>query len=283
MKSQSRIKIPGKFFLSGEYAALRGMPTISVAVKPEFEFQFDFQKSFKFHPDSPAGLLSSQELKGTLKDPYQGWGGMGLSTAEFLISYATTHTGQKVDTLTAWRAYRELLANHTNVPSGVDLITQLEGGYVTTQMSLQRIERQTWDFQNLSWCLALTGNKLKTHEHLKSDLSDLNWSEVESLNSEINLNFKSKNEKEFISKLNDWRELLKNSGLETSLTTELISEVKKDKNVIFAKGCGAMGSDAIWILFYSDAQVSLDSIFKNKSFFIHDSDVADKGMTRENL
>lgn len=283
MKLQSRIKIPGKFFLSGEYAALRGMPTISVAVKPEFQFQSDFQKSFKFHPDSPAGLLNPTEIQGVLTDPYQGWGGMGLSTAEFIINYAMTHAEQKLETLKVWQAYRKLLESHINVPSGVDLITQLEGGYVATQMSSHLIEKKSWGFHSLKWCLALTGNKLKTHEHLKSDLKELNWSEVEGINSEINLSFASKNEKEFVTKLNDWRELLNNSGLETSLTTELISEIKKDKNVVFAKGCGAMGSDAIWILFHSDSQVSLDSLFMNKSFLIHDSDVAQHGMTWENL
>jgi hypothetical protein len=124
---------------------------------------------------------------------------------------------------------------------------------------------------------------LKTHEHLKSDLRDLNWSEVESINSEISKGFTNKNENEFLSKLNDWREFLKKSQLETSLTTELISEIKKDRNVIFAKGCGAMGSDAIWILFHSGARVSLETLFKNKSFFIYDSDVANNGMTWENL
>lgn len=283
MKSLCKINIPGKFFLSGEYAALRGMPTISVAVKPEFHFQSKPNQSFKFHPDSPAGLLNPNELQGALTDPYQGWGGMGLSTAEFLMNYAITHSGQKIQTLIAWQAYRKLLESHVNVPSGVDLITQLEGGYVTTQMNLQLIEKQTWGFQRLSWCLALTGNKLKTHEHLKSDLGDLNWSEVESLNSEINLSFKNKNETEFVKRLNDWRELLKKSRLETSLTTDLITQIKKDKNVLLAKGCGAMGSDAIWILYHSDARISLESVFKEKSFFIYDSDVAVHGMTRENL
>lgn len=261
---------------------MRGMPTISVAVKPEFQFHSDSNKGFNFHPESPAGLLNPQEVQGVLTDPYQGWGGMGLSTAEFILGYALKH-GEKVETLTVWQAYRKLLANNTNVPSGVDLITQLEGGYVTTQMSSLKIERQAWGFQNLSWCLALTGNKLKTHEHLKSDLRDLNWSEVENINSEINLSFANRNEREFVTKLNDWRELLKKSRLETNLTTELISEIKKDKNVIFAKGCGAMGSDAIWILFHSDARVSLETLFKDKSFFIHDSDVANNGMARENL
>jgi mevalonate kinase len=287
LKPLYKIKIPGKFFLSGEYAALRGMPTISVAVKPEFLFQSNLNQRFQFHPDSPAGLLNPHQLQGTLTDPYQGWGGMGLSTAEFVMNYVMTNQEQKIETLTVWQAYRKLLANNGNVPSGVDLITQLEGGYVTTQMSSQLIAKQTWGFQNLGWCLALTGNKLKTHEHLKSDLSDLNWSEVDAINSEIDLSFKNNRENEFIKPLKGWRDLLQKSRLETSLTTELIAQIQKDKNVIFAKGCGAMGSDAIWILFDSNEQSSvidkLKYIFKEKSFFIYDSDVAYNGMTWENL
>ena len=278
MKALFDIKIPGKFFLSGEYAALRGMPTISVAVKPKFHFQSNPHQSFKFHPDSPAGLLSSQLLQGMLTDPYQGWGGMGLSTAEFILNFATTNPIQKIKTREVWKAYRKLLENNSNVPSGVDLITQIEGGYVTTEMSKNVIEKHRWRFPNLSWCLALTGNKLKTHEHLKSDLSSLNWSEVESMNTEIQLSFKNKRENEFVGHLNDWRNFLNQSKLETSLTTDLIGQIKKMNQVLFVKGCGAMGSDAIWILFESDSCASvlnhLKEIFKEKSFFILDSDVA---------
>lgn len=270
------ITVPGKFFLSGEYAALKGFPTITVAMQPEFELK-NSKQALQFHPESPAGKIAQNKVMGQILDPYDGVGGMGLSTAEFLFQTVANAKEKKTDTLKIWENYRAQFSGDANTPSGVDLITQLEGGYVITDMRKNEIKKSDWPFAGYSWGLGLTGNKLKTHEHLKKDLTKLNWKKIEEFSVTLKDHYENKNPDAFQYALKKWRQFLLDSGLETETTTQVIRKI--NHHVLVAKGCGAMGSDNVFFIFKENHRSAVMNHVK--PFFkkiLTNLDVASNGM-----
>ena len=88
-----KIQIPGKTFFFGEYAALVGGSALLLTTRPGFEMNVHesiHSTSNPFHPESPAGLYFNQHEKFfqnwsiAFVDHYQGRGGFGASTAQFL-------------------------------------------------------------------------------------------------------------------------------------------------------------------------------------------------------
>lgn len=280
-----KIKIPGKIFIAGEYGALKGFPTLSVAVEPGFIFQSS-DASFALHPDSPAGrFLPKLEVRGTLQDPYASTGGMGKSTAEFLVKYfADTEASKSVEDV--WKAYRYVTRDQSTPPSGVDVATQVLGGYCVTEWSKNRFEQTNWSFENLDWAVILTGYKVKTHEHLET-LKNLSWDEIQKINHKLAEAFQLNNEAQFIAYMRIWREFLLKSGLEVPTTTEIVEALLEIPGVMAAKGCGALGSDAVFVLFEKSATKLMEKVLEdwNANSVIRSSQVTTNGVevTDENL
>ena len=273
-----KLKIPGKIFIAGEYAALKGLPALTVAVRPCFTFEAGGEQSTAaFHPDSPAGLMN-KDLAGDFFDPYNRIGGMGRSTAEFLAA-----ASGKIDihqTWSLWKTYRTLLATEHNTPSGVDLLTQLKGGYCVTKTAAEFLESKAWPFPNLDWLALITGNKVKTHEHLAKPLT-LDWRQVEQLNENIVSAFTSKNEEAFVAALRQWRAFLLQNNLEVPATSELVDFFCEIPGVVAAKGCGALGSDVVFVLYEKASAQMLENClpFWNQEQIIRSSQVCFEGMT----
>lgn len=255
-----KIEIPGKVFIAGEYGALKGFPTLSVAVDPVFTYSSNVPGKIEFHPESPAGRLpGSNTLPGQLEDPYV-IGGMGKSTAEFLIKYHQQKNPSK-SVVDIWSTYRKLHENLQNPPSGVDLVTQVLGGYCVTEWWKNRFETQAWSFENWDWMVGLTGHKVKTHEHLR-DLKSLEWDEVGRINGKIVKAFEISDELGFLGSMMDWRKFLLKSGLEVENTTQIIEKMTSVPGVLAAKGCGALGSDAVFVLFEKGARENVEKALK---------------------
>ena len=268
------IRIPGKIFISGEYAALKGLPALTVAVSPGFEFTESNNSAF--HPASPAGLYN-QNLTGDFFDPYKGIGGLGRSTAEF-IAAAYKKLGHS-DLWNTWTEYRNLLQRETNTPSGVDLLTQIKGGYCLTDTITKEVVSLNWPFANLDWVAVVTGNKVKTHEHLDKSL-DLNWDKLQILNQKVNDAFMAKDTEAFVQHLKAWREFLFASNLEASATTELLDIFLDIPGVRVAKGCGALGSDVVFVVFEKGNSTSLEKSleFWNPRHIIRSHQVSFEGV-----
>jgi mevalonate kinase len=279
-----KIRVPGKVFISGEYAALKGLPALTVATKPEFEFTPDDQALAAFHPDSPAGLVNPF-LRGRFHDPFKGVGGMGRSTAEFIA--AAVQSAKVGSNWDMWRAYREVVLQVQNTPSGVDLLTQLAGGYCVTSTRAQSLEKAKWPFQYLDWVALVTGNKVKTHEHLSRKL-ELDWDLVGKLNQNITSCFLSaensgdeqKIGKEFAAALGEWRKFLFENQLEVPATTELVELFLDVPGVVAAKGCGALGSDVVFVLFEKNISQFLEKTLEywNPAHIIRSSQVQYEGL-----
>ena len=266
-----RIQVPGKIFITGEYAALKGLPALTVAVDPVFEFKRDATAPAVFHPDSPAGLVNPY-IRGQFHDPFKGIGGMGRSTAEFIAAAVESVNIQKAWDL--WRSYREVVARVQNTPSGVDLLTQMTGGYCVTATRAQTLEKVEWGFQDLDWVAFITGNKVKTHEHLSKKL-ELDWQVVGDLSAQIIASFKKADAQAFAQDLLTWREFLKENQLEVPETTELVDLFLDVPGVVAAKGCGALGSDVIFVLFEKDKKQFLEKTleFWNPAHIVRSSNV----------
>jgi len=277
-----RVRIPGKIFFAGEYGALKGFPTLSVSVRPEFEFSTQEPGTFTVHPQSPAGRLPGPATwTGRFHDPYEKTGGLGRSTAEFLVKTAVLGL-QHRDFRVLWDEYRSLHSSDVNPPSGVDLVTQILGGYCVTAWSQGQFERTTWRLSNLDWKVLLTGNKVKTHDHLRQ-LQGLNWACVEELNTKIIQSFESVNEEGFVKALREWRHYLLDSNLEVPTTTEIVEAMLTVPGVVAAKGCGALGSDAVLVVYESKNSSRVQEIFEiwNPKQVISSNQVSDKGWSVE--
>jgi mevalonate kinase len=253
---QIKIFVPGKFFLAGEYSALRGGPTLTIALKPYFSY-IRSDSTLEFHKESPAGRLNKNTIKGQLIDPHNGQGGLGLSTAEYIFKYCyhvkeSADWGQnKNEVVNCWQAYRHLYLNEKNPPSGVDLITQIMGGHVITYLKNEMHFQNSyqWPFKNLDWVVIKTGLKLATHEHLKNDLSYFNYNFAEELGRKVILSFLEANENEFLQHMKAWGQWLEDENLLANHSKKLIDGLQNIPGFKFAKGCGAMGSDQILVLF----------------------------------
>ncbi|MBN23160.1 MAG: hypothetical protein CL678_17880 [Bdellovibrionaceae bacterium] len=256
--------VPAKVLLIGEYSVLWGGEGVCSAVKPRFSAERASLSSF--HPESPAGRLaidSHQPVR--FFDPFNGAGGMGGSTAEYLCVW--TLAGLENDIQKIWKTYREHSCLEV-LPSGVDLVTQFMGGTVAFQIKTEsRFEASTVSFPKEWFSRFLlfsvthrTNRKVKTHEHLS-------FLEQKNLNSDaivyesqliIDL-WKTALEKkdEFLFKkvTQEFISILKAFGLESSESKKDIEVLSKIPGVIVAKGCGALMNDVFWVFLESDAPV----------------------------
>lgn len=246
-----QLKIPGKTFLTGEYAVLAGGSCVSLATAPCFTVSYSSEGIF-FHPNSPAGLyLKENKLENFAHqffNPY-GVGGFGASTAEFIFSYFSNPLASPLVT-DVFKTYLELFTNiKDQKPSGADLITQLIGGLSHINLANQcpQVEKLNWNFKDLEFLVFSTGLKVNTHEHLAA----LDRRVCESLvlpSQDIVTAFKSQDTQVFRSSLSEWSNKLEQMGLTTKPVTQLKQYLEQQVFDILVKPCGALGADVIVIL-----------------------------------
>ena len=306
------IEIPGKTFLSGEYLALYGGPSLTVSTGPGFKMFFirkkrntsaknsnvysdlysqwgpDLDKDFIRMSLSPAGLFYTQfeqvlsEWDILFHDGYQRKGGFGASTAQFLGLYLFHEwlqgkTAKSLDLNELIRVYWKSQSSKINsrddlneiykLPSGHDLLAQCYPGFHFFQ-KIWKSENQMrdktsiksevfdfeidmslvpWPFPELNLFLVFTGNKTPTHVHLEQ-LKDFNFEELLVVQKKIQFCFENKLQGDFIENLKKWRELLQQKNFVCSASIELVKKLEIHSEILFAKGCGALGSDVLLIL-----------------------------------
>lgn len=171
-----RLSCPGKVFLLGEYAVLRGGPALLWATGPRFELTVPGGTRPEPGPSPRGRMVTWCEGEGLrppmydFRDPLGGKGGFGASTAEFLLLYAGM-TGE-LDWEHAYAAYREITAAETSAlpPSGADLVAQARGGltlFRPSQYSVEDLPTATIEQSLLIFSATdIPGRKVATHEHL---------------------------------------------------------------------------------------------------------------------
>jgi mevalonate kinase len=274
------ISVPGKSFLAGEYLALSAGPALLFMSEPRFHLSAKVGTGILtgVHQDSPAGKLWAKEKSFfsqfdiEFKDAYQGRGGFGASTAQFLAIYAVNawresvyHEPQKLldykhllDTY-----YRYAWDGQGTRPSGADLIGQLKGSFTFFDKGQGKISITNWPFENLNFVLVHTGNKLPTHEHLKT-LKEFSPVGLEKAFAQIQEGFDTRAENTFLAGIQGYAAALKELGFTCEPTLNLLSEIAAIPGVKAAKGCGALGADVLFIIFEKSQTANVVAAIEKK-------------------
>jgi mevalonate kinase len=251
--------IPAKTFLLGEYVALSGGPAVLLTTTPCFEVGLSSEEphavNAMIHPDSPAGRFwatTGIDLKLTWHDPYDGIGGLGASSAQFLGAYLAflsvkNETFNQEALLKAYWAssFRE---GEGMRPSGYDVLAQASSGCVYLDRNNQLETTYAWPFDDVAFILLHTGDKLATHHHLQTmRLTDA----MASLSPLVLLGkqaFEQCNSQLLIEAVNNYHQNLLACGLVTQKTQEQCVNLNEDPDVLACKGCGALGADVLLVL-----------------------------------
>lgn len=257
--------IPGKTFLLGEYIAMYGGPALIALTQPCF--QLDMNK--RLHPDCPAARLwkhtTGNSCDWGLNDPYQSKGGLGASSAEFLLAYKQLYPG-KIDIPLLHKTFLAYSSkNQGMAPSGYDLVAQTSNGCVLVESNPIHMQSFDWQFKEIGFVLVHTGIKLPTHSHLK-DLQDLNWQAFIPAAEKACEAMMDSNTEDFLSAINNFSAQLRKQHLLASHTKHLLENWTQQLPILAAKGCGAMGADVIAIFALEDKIDFIVSFLNQKMY-----------------
>lgn len=252
---------PAKTFLVGEYVALQGGPALVLTTTPYFQVILEKgNAACDFPINSPAYNLWQDDLSSHdyilhWQDPYRGLGGMGASSAQFLGAYYARSYIKNHPVLPA-----ELLATYFKyawngegiAPSGYDVIAQSMHDCVYIDGHSKTYEIFVWPFADLGYILLHTGKKQATHAYLQSldELGDLN--NLVSISKKACEACKKENSSNFINAINDYYLTLCQLNLVAQHTLDMIEVLKREKDILAVKGCGALGSDILLLLVAQD-------------------------------
>ena len=248
--------LPAKTFLLGEYAAVAEASALVLTTSPCFELSLIDHKGLSgIHPESPAGLWWQQQKYSDFgliwHDPYEGCGGLGASSAQFLGSYlAACHLLDKTPDM------RDMLENYYKVswsgkglrPSGYDVIAQSQQGCVYINKHHKIVQSYAWPFDDLSFFLIHTGVKLATHHHLQDTTLPESIDSLSALVDEAKLSFELSNSTQFLATINQYHQKLVELNRVADHSLRLINTLKEYPEVRAIKGCGALGADIILLM-----------------------------------
>lgn len=249
------LNIPAKTFLLGEYVALQGGPAILITTEPCFEIGVSTRNNTNIHPDSPAGRFwaaMGMEPPLTCFDPYQGIGGLGASSAQFLgayFLYCAQH--QQLPTRESlldayWQA--SFVPGRGMRPSGYDVLAQADGGCVYLHRNEAHYARYDWPFDDMAFVLLHTGQKLATHTHLESLVLPKIEAVLTPLVALGQKAFDEKNSAFLIEAVNAYAKQLQALDLVAPQTRDLLKIFRAHPDILAMKGCGAMGADVMLAL-----------------------------------
>ncbi|MEO7241344.1 MAG: hypothetical protein ABIW85_00420 [Variovorax sp.] len=265
----------------GEYAVLAGGAAIVAAMAPRFG-AVPLEGKPGWHASSPAGKLERwATAKGLdvpafrLNDPWNGAGGFGGSTAEFVLLYhaLAEQTKWSLSAVGAHRMYRELTAGDPVPPSGADLVAQWSGGVVRFDPVPGSIEPRgaVFDWRKLLVFSAThqPGRKVATHEHL-AVLADHGFdgsaepplvAVLRAILADFDqaLSLSNTDDQVVGAALTRYAQVLSKAGFESPEASEDRRALCEIPGVLGAKGCGAMLTDAVIVL-ATDAPARADAV-----------------------
>lgn len=274
------VSVPSKVFLLGEYAVLSGTPAWIATLPPRFALREDSSSKWTPHPDSPAGRLiassaiSKSEFLKSLEfdDPQGGVGGLGASTAQFAALYFLNELHQGGNPTAAnwrdvWRCYQESQTPQQR-GSGADLIAQWIGGIceveglASTHTPATRSLSTLWDwsaFLIFSTTQTDPTRKVATHSHLaelraRGGLPQTVVAELAAVLKRaqdalaLDSLGRGKSARHLGECLTQYAEILRRNGCESPRTTEDRQILSQFPGVLGVKGCGALQSDTLIVL-----------------------------------
>lgn len=263
------LSAPSKSFLLGEYLALTGGRTLLAATLPRFELRLSEGSGAirGIAPASAAGRFIAAHpdvfaaFDVEFRDPHAGAGGWGASAAQFLMCYAAR---ERIggDALTKDLEVARLLAAFVEsawdgsglAPSGADMVAQLEGGLVEFCKADGISCRHEWRFDDLEFYFVATGNKVATHEHLRT-LDDIDVTGFSPLVNRACEALRSRDSARFVEAVRGYADELERQSLVHPRTLALLQRLAALPGVLASKGCGALGADvAVAIVRAGDAE-----------------------------
>lgn len=292
------LSVAGKTFVVGEYLALTGGPALILATEPRFRLQVQPSSLVlenPFHPLSPAGwfwqahsdFFSRYEIR--FQDPYQ-VGGFGASSAQFALLHAFWQLQEEAfGESERFLDWHQMLMDYRgqptegSKPSGADVVGAVTGGLAWFDRNNGKVQAFAWPFQEVELLIAHTGKKLATHDHLKTlapfDTQGFQKAMQDVLAGLSNVHFET-----FLQGLKAYRAQLEAQGKVAEFTRALVGSLEKHPELLFVKGCGAMGSDVILVLCLQEKVESARTLMKAHQLAVFaDSSRISQGLQIQNL
>ncbi len=268
--------IPAKTFLLGEYAAIAGAPAIVLTTSPCFEVTLSDKIGLHdIHPDSPAGKWwlnhGPRDIGLEWKDPYQGRGGMGASSAQFLGAYLASMQAQKkmVKQHHMLDAYLQSAWSGEGLrPSGYDVLAQSQHGCVYIDKQKDFFHDYSWPFQDIAFLLLHTGQKLATHSHLQTIALPSHLGQLTAIVDSAKVAFEQVDSQRMVDAVNAYHHQLMRMDLVAEHAVRHIESFKKQPDILAIKGCGAMGSDVLLLVIPTNQQAELSHYLSKKGWSI---------------
>ena len=271
-------EIPSKTFIIGEYLAIGGTASMLLSTEPSFVVKITNDTRYGFHPDSPAGALRKRlgqnSVGYSFYDPHSGLGGFGRSTAEYLSVYLYdlyVNQGVRDFANTILENLEDFIQQYKQCcggeysPSGADLVAQVTGGLCWYDGMNFSAEKLAWPFPGYDIFVFHTGKKLATHEHLK-DLREKNFRELIPLLVASRTSLSQENLKVFCQSLDLYYDALNDMGLSDSDVRERVMSLRKNPEILAAKGCGAMGVDTVLVVGESSSLSRIKQLCQGEDF-----------------
>ncbi|WP_019217985.1 mevalonate kinase family protein [Legionella tunisiensis] len=250
-------RIPAKTFLLGEYAAVAGESAIVLTTSPCFELSLvnDATTVQGIHPESPAGQwwvhhrMPGQGL--IWHDPYQGRGGLGASSAQFLAVYlASCYLLHVVPNRKAMldAYYQSAWRGEGLRPSGYDVLAQSQHRCVYINRQRNIIKPYDWGFKDISFLLLHSGQKLATHYHLQKATLPNSINQLAATVDLAQAAFEQMNSEWLVQAVNTYQQQLADLHLVAPHSLQHLNTFKTQPEVLAVKGCGALGADVLLLI-----------------------------------
>lgn len=177
------------------------------------------------------------------------------------------------------------LADLARLPSGYDLWSQALGTIIAIKRQqktkskisdLKRIDlflkeeihfdiqTTSWPFRQLDFLVVPTGFKVATHDHL-SNIDCAAFANLKALSGLLVNDYTNGKQSDFFPRLEKWNQELEALGLVHSNTLSLLKSLRKIPEVLFSKGCGALGADVILLVFLRKDQSRVKTLLSDMS------------------
>ena len=260
-----KLSFPSKTFLIGEYAVLDKGSAVLANTYPCFYFDVNLNSALStcdFHPESSANFLikKNKNLFSNVSilsfSPHSGYGGFGFSSAQWNCAYwvyrfqteGLFRLKSQEDLMDMWEYCRKLHRKQGSIASGVDALSQWMGQVCLYQARPFYTDSISWNFKNIQFAFVRVEKLHSTAKHLQN-LKQKKFSKLKKISKQAVKYMQDRSETGFIDQINEYAIQLEKLGLVTKNTLTFLKEFKKNKNVIGAKGCGAMGAEIIVLFF----------------------------------
>lgn len=268
-----------KTFLIGEYCVLEKGKAIVAVTEPRIDVALELKEDvsqihtpYSRGPTSDLMKLSNKYFDVQIRTDNLG---LGTSTAVFLsvlsqirpdLFVPMVHEEREKKAFQILEIYLSCESNNLKVrPSGADLLAQYMGlGIWEVDLLNHKISKLNWSYENLAFMLIRTGFKTPTHTHL-NHLQTVSFSELKSINNQVIEAYKNKDDASLFEFISDFSNSLDKLELLDTNTKLICDEVIHIDGVKAVKGCGAMGSDSLFLIYNSNKRQNVEQYLTKRN------------------